>query len=283
MNILSVFTKPTDNERVFHVYWANGMRRQGVLRVTVPFDDGIELRVVAELCALHCLLVRRAIFGRDRAGVGKGRKDELGQLEAAGSQLRVNVSIGKVRKLLMGRSSEADQYYSFVRWFQVRFKGAKLQTEGGDWIRPRASQHMTEMLAERALDDIQVHPYLGELAISMHSVKRFAERGTQHEPHVAWQNMRQILIGCRHIVEESEAATRHAQDKYGIGTVLLFDAEYGWTFRIARGDGHRRIPTVVTCYPRLRSRVAAQLRPIEPVRSDRSVKRELTEGLCLAS
>ena len=94
MNKLTTLCRPTDSPKRFDVLYVNGAQNQGTLHVTVEADEP-DAPVSAELAALHHLLVKKAIFGTDRAG--RSHRSSGGEDDLAGDQVLLTVTSGQIR------------------------------------------------------------------------------------------------------------------------------------------------------------------------------------------
>lgn len=247
MNILTVLTNPTDEAGRYEVLWSNGVQRQGTVFVRIPFSIPSP-DVAAELGALHHLLVRRAIFGHDRAGVGKPRKLEDGR-EVPGMPVELVVSRGQTKKLARGASAAKDEFFQLTRWLNVRFRGVSLKVSKDDqWVLPRARMHTEEIELERALDDVQVAPGVGDVLITWHTIDRFAQHLNNIDVTTAWHEFRKVLAACDYRIARGEDLDGAARERHGVDAVILYDIASAWNFVITPGDGGRRLPAVVTAY-----------------------------------
>lgn len=250
MNQLTVLTRPDDTAPdIFHVLWANGTQRQGTVTVTVPFDIK-DKALAAELGALHHLLVRRAIFGHDRAGVGRKRvTDEASGRESAGAPVELVVSKGQVKKLARGVSADGDTYFALTRWLAVRFDGASIKVaKDTSWLKPRSEMNIEEIVLEPALDDIQPVPSIGEVSVSWHVIDQFSKRFNQLEPSHAWQQFRRLITSINARVSQADEVVERAEMRHGVRGEILYHGESGWNFVIVPGDGARSMPVVATAY-----------------------------------
>ena len=152
MNILTVLTKPTDNPRHFEVYWANGVQNQGLLRVRVE-QSCDDLDVVAELGALHHLLVIKSIFGSDRAGRSAHLNDTPDPGAEDSDRLQLNVTSGQLRKLMQQKSKKL-HLVPFALFLSTRFAGSNIVVKNdASWIKPRAYEYVEEIVVNGVLDE----------------------------------------------------------------------------------------------------------------------------------
>lgn len=128
MNILTVLAQPTDNPELFEVFWANGVQKQGLLKVHVTTGVA-DKDVIAELGALHHLLVVKAIFGQDRAGRAAQKQTTAPSQDEDADRLQLNVTSGQIRKL-MQQKSKKPHLNAFAFFLATRFAGSNITEIG---------------------------------------------------------------------------------------------------------------------------------------------------------
>jgi hypothetical protein len=234
MNELTVFTRATEQPERFEVSFANGVQRQGVLRIDVPF--AIEHRdVAAELGALHHLLIERAIFGDDRAG----------------NNLHLTVSRGQVRKLIQRRSG-LPELTPWASALSVQFADAHIRIENRSaaWEKPRRLDHVTEFMLADRLDLIYQVPGFGPTRLMAHALDQFCARANHIEAHEGWRQIRYMLGPALQRVLRDPKLDEAARERHGTNAVILYAPATGWNFVIAQPNDRSPLPTITTAYHR---------------------------------
>lgn len=246
MNILTVLTRRTETPSSFEVVWANGLAHQGTLLVHVRHPDQ-DQEVAAEIGAIHHLLVRKAIFGSDRAGRAKSKGDEADSIESPSDRLQLRVSSGQVRKLMQGSSSKR-HLFPLAFFLETRFGGANVMTTRDDsWIRPRASMHVEEITVSGALDDEQDVPSVGTAVLTRHALQQLQMRGNGMDAASAWHQMRHILRSLDAEIAVTEEKRRRDIERYGVSGRRLYSSFTGWSVVVTPPDGvDRQLPTIAT-------------------------------------
>lgn len=259
MNILTTLVSPGSSATEFIVLWANGLQRQGTLRVRVP-ESVADAAVVAELGALHHLLVRRAVFGDDRAGRPLSREG-ITEEELDAGRVQLKVTSGQIRKLMQGASKKL-HLVPYAFFLSSRFYGSAVTVSTDKaWVKPRAHEHVEEIAVSGALDDFQDVPSIGKAALSQHALEQLRIRANGLDPSAAWQQLRRILITCSHEVHVDEAKRRRDVDRHGYSGRCLFSPQTGWNVVVTPPKGaDRDWPVIATVY--YDRRTAQELRPL---------------------
>lgn len=232
MNELTVFTRATDQPERFEVSFANGVQRQGVLRIDVPHP--IEHRdVAAELGALHHLLIERAIFGDDRAG----------------NNLHLTVSRGQVRKLIQRRSG-LPELSPWASALSVQFVDAiiKIENRSAAWEKPRRLDHVTEFTLADRLDLTYQVPGLGPTRLMAHALDQFCARANHIAPHEGWRQIRYMLGPALQRVLRDPKLDEMARERHGTSAIIVYAPATGWNFVIALPNARSPLPTITTTY-----------------------------------
>lgn len=244
MNELTVFTRAMDLPDVFEVSYANGVQRQGVLRIRVPFE--IEHRdVAAELGALYHLLIDRAIYGDDRAG----------------NNLYLTVSRGQVRKLIQRRSG-LPELAPWASALSVQFSDAniKIENRSASWEKPRRLEHASEFTLAERLDLIYEVPGLGPTRLMAHALEQFCSRANHIEAHEGWRQIRYMLSPALQRVLRDPKLDEMAKERHGTSAVIVYAPASGWNFVIALPNERSELPTITTVY--FRKQQARDLAPL---------------------
>ncbi|MCK9985428.1 MAG: hypothetical protein AzoDbin1_01900 [Azoarcus sp.] len=244
MNELTVFTRSMDLPDVFEVSYANGVQRQGVLRIRVPFE--IEHRdVAAELGALYHLLIDRAIYGDDRAG----------------NNLYLTVSRGQVRKLIQRRSG-LPELAPWASALSVQFSDAniKIENRSASWEKPRRLDHVSEFTLAERLDLIYQVPCLGPTRLMAHALEQFCARANHIAAHEGWRQLRYMLTPALQRVLRDPELDEIARERHGTSAVILYAPASGWNFVIALPNERSALPTITTVY--FRKQQARDLAPL---------------------
>jgi hypothetical protein len=232
VNILSTFcTGGAIGEAHVDVVWTNGLNIQGRIRVVVP--PALHDRdVIAELAALHHLLVVRAIFGDDRAG----------------NSLILNVSAGAIKKLVAQRSAK-QHLVSFANFLAVRFADADIEVKTKlTWLRPRAENNVEEIVVtEGALDDeLELRP-LGRVTHTRHALEQFAIRSNRPDAYSdAWRSIRIVLSNRLEERIASEETQLARLERHGIEGRVFHHPGSRWSFVVTEAEGEPR--RIVTAY-----------------------------------
>jgi hypothetical protein len=209
----------------------NGLNIQGRIRVVVPpaFHDR---DVIAELAALHHLLVVRAVFGDDRAGNG----------------LTLNVSAGAIKKLAAQRSAK-QHLVPFANFLAVRFADANIEVKTKlTWLKPRADNNVEEIVATgEALDDeLELRP-LGRVTLTRHALEQFAIRSNRPEAYSdAWRSIRIVLSNRLEERVASEETRLARLERHGIEGRVFYHPDSRWNFVVTEAEGEPR--RIVTAY-----------------------------------
>lgn len=167
--IITVIARPGVSPGCVAVRWRVGARladgriqagKQGVVNVDLKLDVD-DKPIIAELCALHHLLVEREILGEGRAGNG----------------LIIIVSAGAIKKLKQEKTAKK-HLVPFGRFLMTRFREADLLVSpDASWIEPVANPARTfEMeVTEPPMEVVSFHG-IGPVYVTQHVIKRFAQR-----------------------------------------------------------------------------------------------------------
>lgn len=252
MNILTVLTKPTDNPHHFEIYWANGVQNQGLLRVRVE-QSCDDLDVVAELGALHHLLVVKSIFGSDRAGRSAHRSARLNDTPDPGAEasdrLQLNVTSGQLRKLMQQKSKKL-HLVPFALFLSTRFAGSNIVVKNdASWIKPRAYEHVEEIVVSGVLDDHLEVPGIGIASLSAHAIEQVQKRGNGLSLVEAWHQVRKIVRTCDYEYIPSSDKRKRDIDRYGFSGRTFYSTYSGWNVIVTPPSGlNRHLPVIATLY-----------------------------------
>lgn len=177
----------------YRVYWCTDFQ-YGIISVatsnSIPAHREI---VLAEISALHHLLVVAEIAGRDRTG----------------EELEVELSRKIIRKAIKHQKNEYECYLSHLHWFRTRFSDAQLSVPK----RNQADSHQIDSHLASGLDwgsrtmllsesiDIPTQPLkapvhstsIGNVVISIHAVKQFQKRNNMQSAGRSWRKVRNMI------------------------------------------------------------------------------------------
>lgn len=246
MNELTTFCRPTEDPTRFDVLYANGAQNQGLLHVTVGAGEP-DAAVSAELAALHHLLVKKAIFGTDRAG--RSHRAQSGDDDNAADQVRLKVTSGQIRKLML-QKSDKKHLVERAHFLVSRFAGARIETsKDASWVKPRAFQYEEDLVAEPILDDIMEVPGVGLATVSLHAIERIQCRGNGLTLAQAWHQLRRIVQGCDYVIEIAPETERYNLKRYGVVGLGLYSSQTQYNVVITPPKGSdRTLPVITTCY-----------------------------------
>ena len=248
MNILTVLAQPTDNPELFEVFWANGVQKQGLLKVHVTTGVA-DKDVIAELGALHHLLVVKAIFGHDRAGRAAQKQTTAPSQDEDADRLQLNVTSGQIRKL-MQQKSKKPHLNAFAFFLATRFAGSNITvSHDRQWIKPRALENVEEITIGAALDDLMDVPGVGIAAVSVHAIEQIQRRGNGLSLAEAWHQIRRVVRNLDYEVVVSEEKRRRDVDRHGYSGRCLYSTLTEWNVVVTPAKGHdRSIPVIATAY-----------------------------------
>lgn len=231
MNILTTCVVGAKTDPVISVVWAMGVATQGRLLVHVP-EDAQDRDALAELTALHHLLVTQAVIGDDRAG----------------NALHLIVSSGAIKKLAQRRSTKL-HLVPFANFLATRFAEATITVEQkATWLKPRAENRIAEVaLTADALDDeLELRPF-GRVALTRHALDQFGMRANNPEsPSDTWRAIRLILSNRLEEIPVSEETAREKLERHGVEGRIFYHADSRWNFVVAGGEN--QVPRIVTAY-----------------------------------
>ncbi|WP_341678722.1 hypothetical protein [Niveibacterium sp. SC-1] len=237
MNILTTCVTGQKADQSVEVVWALGTATQGRLHVSVP-PNVQDRDTVAELTALHHLLVMLAVFGNDRAG----------------NALYLTVSSGAIRKLMQRRSTKT-HLVPYSNFLATRFADASITVEPkAAWLKPRADKRVEvlELDSHSLEDEIVLRPF-GRVALTRHALDQFGMRSNSPEaPSETWRAIRLILANRLEEVSIGEELVRGRIERHGVEGRIFYHADSRWNFVIAAAEGQR--PRIVTAYNWLRKR-----------------------------
>jgi len=178
MMILTTVAKPYD-EKVSRVFWRVSLTRNGIVDVEkTGGDNAADELIIAELCAIQHLLFEKMVLDREPAG-GEGYK--------------LVVSKGAIKKLINGKSAKShlQAYSSFL---YNRMNNCSLVVEHKMDL--MADEHNTvPVIINQCSSKYTGYfnsvstPALGEVYITAHAVKQYAERITGGTPKKPWSSL----------------------------------------------------------------------------------------------
>lgn len=206
MMILTTWPERSDAAGMISVHWKTGTHNGGVIRVIhqTTVEDPL---LVAELCAIRHLLLRKQVFNR---------------LPMSGKGLALHVSTGAIRKLMLGTSNkrEAVPYARFLRprFDEITIKPQRLSSE--DFPLSAIPENCEELSTK---DPYFVGPYdpiegpaIGKLTVSAHAVEQYEKRCPSETIHSPWKSLvKRLMHEELEQIELPENVIRHKERKYG--------------------------------------------------------------------
>lgn len=248
MNLLTVLAQATDNPDVFQVFWANGIQKQGLLKVHVT-AGAADKDVIAELGALHHLLVVKAVFGQDRAGRAAQKQSVGSTPDEDADRLQLYVTSGQIKKL-MQQKSKKPHLNPFAFFLATRFAGSNITvSQDRQWIKPRALENVEEITVGAALDDLMDVPGVGLAAVSVHAIEQIQRRGNGLSLAEAWHQIRRVVRNLDYEVLVSEEKRRRDVDRHGFSGRYFYSTLTEWNVIVTPAKGHdRSVPVIATAY-----------------------------------
>jgi hypothetical protein len=212
-------TKPTDYvwfltrtlaPRQYLVEYRTRIKRIDRIEVTIP-ESLEDDPAVAELAAMHQVLVVKGALGETRGGNG----------------VRMVVSRGAVRKAARRMTSKG-YLVPLARFLSTRFAQAEIEVDHeGRWAEPGICRSAAEKLvASETLGDSVNLPGLGPAEISHHVVGQIARRYQVDSDLGAWRLLTQACAQrrFREIIVSAEERAR-MQERHGLMARLFHDGQ----------------------------------------------------------
>lgn len=206
MMVLTTWPQPSDSEGVVRVHWKTGTNRGGVL--DIAHKAGMkEALVIAELCAIRHLLLRKQVFNR---------------LPMSGKGLALHVSTGAIRKLFLGKSEkrEAIPYARFMkpRFDEITITPHRLSVD--DFPLSTIPENQEELSID---DPYFLDPYdpiegpaIGQLVVSAHAVEQYEKRCPSEKIHSPWKSLvKRLMHEELEKIDLPEKVIQHKERKYG--------------------------------------------------------------------
>lgn len=250
---LTVLTKPTEQSGVFDVYWACGIRTQGVVSVTLACKpEGPD--VVAELSALRYLLEDREVCGQDRTG----------------NSMRIVCSLGAVKKLARGKSDKAS-LAPFALFLRTRFADAEIAvSKADDFISyPKAHNHRDSVTVDGPVPSRLMLPDGLQVGITQHALEAYMVRYQNLVAANAWRALRAAMA-------QPDTKLQHAtadEDSLHGKTIRAYVTSGGMRLIVAMEAGEARL---LTCYYSHSAAMAARGR-------ERAIRADAAGSRCLAT
>jgi hypothetical protein len=205
---LTVLARPTaDQPRAFDVYWACGIRTQGVVTVRVLADIS-HPDVVAELATIQHLLEVEEVCGADRTG----------------NSLSITCSLAPIRKLFLAKSPQ-QELVPWAAFLRTRFADAEIKVDESSkfisTVRAHARRTSIEVASPRPA--FLVLPGGASLAVTHHALETYSQRYNMLSMSNAWRSLRDAV---NHSATAPSAVTpaelsRHAK------TIVAYDCFNG--------------------------------------------------------
>ena len=173
MNVLSLFTRSTEEPGKFHVYWRTGLVVKGCVVVKIKTGIAEDADIAAELSAARYLLEDQNVCGHNKAGKG----------------LELRVTFGAIKKLVREESSKSylSPYANFLR---TRFVGAAIDVENRnqDWANEECHRDTVELIVDRPKVTTITVGGFGEVELTSHAIQRYINRFGIN-PENAWRRL----------------------------------------------------------------------------------------------
>ena len=237
MNELHLTTNPTNNPRVFDVYWMTGLLQKGRIRITVPYlDDGL---TAAELAAAQYLLTVKNACGHNKAGAG----------------LIIYASSSEIPNLIGGISLKAylAPYGNFLR---TRFLGVVVEHRVApfDWADELCEAQVDFIEVEKPAVTVIEVSGVGPVELTAHAVEKYINR-FDRKPEKAWREITRISRDAKPAVLLGRNVMHDIKHRRPGQYVL--DEKRGVMLVIAQPDRPGMLPRLVTVVkPEANARVA---------------------------
>jgi hypothetical protein len=179
MNILKTYAVATSEPDQFLVYWTNSpVNPRGVLKIRITAN--IEDRAIAaELAAVKHLLDQKCVLGQKLVG---------------NAGIRISVSSGAIRKLMLRKSNKM-HLIPFAQFLTTRYAGCQLSvSKDKRWFEGFVPNAVEDLLVSRPqFETIHVRG-IGDVIVTQHILDRFAERFLYDTPldkrtSMAWRKL----------------------------------------------------------------------------------------------
>lgn len=241
MQYLRVLAVPAADGQ-FDVYWTNTELEsvRGIAHVVVSSSIGKDRNIVAELHTLQYLLEEVESIGKNVAG---------------SSSIKLIVSAGAIKKLAR-QASDKEALVKHAKFLTHRFYGCKIEVKKDmEWMRGISGSIIRLTLdATTPLDETIIVHGLGEVTVTSHVVKRFAERISKARSAMftmgeAWRALRK-MAGDEQVIEVDKSTSKKRL-KYAIegrqeGRYFMHPSK-GWIFVCTKME-HQKIMALVTVY-----------------------------------
>lgn len=202
MHLLKTYVVATHVPDTFHVYWTNSLvRAGGLLKVRIE-PDMADQQIAAELSAIQYLLEDKCV---------------LGNTVISGQGIRLVVSQGAIRKL-HGKRSNKSHLAPYSNFLVTRFAGCQIEVSKKEgWFTGCPVQLAEHLLITGPRRETVTISGLGEVAISLHVLERFAERllpdvDTSRKITEAWKKL--IRVASDPSVHEVARQNRNAPMRF---------------------------------------------------------------------
>lgn len=247
MNILTTICKRHETTpNLFHVFWRNGSKKQGVLLISVEAQVN-DREIAAELSALQWLLGHRSVFGVTQTGKG----------------LQLTVSSGAIKKMVMainrtGALKPSDiskqHLFPYARFLGHRFVGMDIEVSKDDsWIMPRSQNDIEELTITEALPEVINIPAIGQVEITNHAIEQYSARLASADASDLWRLLSQMVNGKLRRPNLGSEYEKFKALKYGEAGELWVNDDLHWGMILVPGP---IMPRMVTVYAVKKTSVA---------------------------
>ncbi|MBF4991054.1 hypothetical protein [Methylophilus sp. QUAN] len=245
---MSVVCVATESPNTRLVRWRIGIKtptgalethKQGMITVALPSLEGSQGDQVAELAALHELLVLKEILGQARRGNG----------------LIIHTSHGAIRKMTLwhkqGRSKPFSSGYlvPYGRYLFGRFADAEIAvSKDVSWVQDviTSPKLVTEITVKDRLPDfVHAGNGLGLVEITTHAIERVCQRNNGWDYPEAWRFIVNQLRGTSmYLITPELAKIQRIKSSYANGERWFNPAE-GWVFAFSKEGDHQVLSTMM--------------------------------------
>lgn len=237
-DVLRTLSVKTGDPVIFDVHWLKN-DYHGCVQIKINAVEKRDRRIMAELVAIHHLIVNREICGNNRYG----------------NNLVLVVSAGAIRKICLGKSSKTHlEAWSGV--LKVRLRDADIMViNTRDWLRKAVSEKEILHIDSPPTETFHMHG-LGEVTLTEHLLKRFHERNHNSSYKNAMAKLIE-MIAEKHVFEvtlpQKIMLNKTLKHRNAQHIRYFYNTRTQWQFVVdIRPD---KTPAVLTAYPRIWSKV----------------------------
>lgn len=229
---LQTLSCKTDNNHIFEVHWLKN-DQHGCLQIELHTKEQKDQHIIAEMFAIHHLVVNREVCGNNRYG----------------NNLVLAVSSGAIKKICLGKSTKT-HLDAWSGTLKLRLRDADIKViNTRDWInKPPVTQEIIHIHTP----PIETHFMhgVGQVALTEHVLDRFYERNLNSSYKNAMKKLIEMLAdtGLQRVVLPDRVLL-HKKMKYPNHhhTRYFYNPRTNWQFVVDTRPN--RLPVVMTAYP----------------------------------